>query len=235
MKKINHFTIMLLVLLLMACNKNNSNANANITQSNAANNLLSDINITGEMSVAKIGSQRWMSSNLNVSRYRNGDRIPQVTNPAKWAALTTGAWCWHNNDSLAGTVYGKIYNWYAVNDPRGLAPAGWHIPTDAEWTTLINTLGGNLVAGGKMKETGLAHWSAPNTNATNSSGFTGLPGGNRYNNGQFLYFRIYGWGWSANTDSSGLPLYYRLNYNDGTVFRGAADKRDGFSIRCVKD
>jgi uncharacterized protein (TIGR02145 family) len=102
-----------------------------------------------------------MQSNLNVSHYRNGDVIPQVTDPTAWSSLTTGAWCYYNNDTANGTVYGKLYNWYAVNDPRGLSPQGWHVPTDAEWTNLTSCLGGESLAGGKMKATTL--WDSPNT------------------------------------------------------------------------
>src|ERR1035437_4904310 len=125
-----------------------------------------------------ICTQSWMLKNLDVSTYRNGDLIPEVTDGSAWSALTAGAWCWYNNDSATNaSTYGKLYNWYAVNDPRGLAPTGWHVPSDAEWTTLSTCLGGNAVAGGAMKETGTTHWTSPNTGATNSSGFTGLPGG----------------------------------------------------------
>ena len=121
-----------------------------------------------------------MDKNLDVDRYRNGDPIPKVTDPTAWVALTTGAYCYYNNDSATyAATYGKLYNWYAVNDPRGLAPAGWHIPSDAEWATIETCLGGASVAGGEMKETGTIHWQSPNTGATNSSGFTGLPGGYR--------------------------------------------------------
>src|SRR5205085_6409714 len=117
---------------------------------------------------------------LSVSTYLNGDTIPSITDPTIWASLTTGAYCYYNNDSTTyAATYGKLYNWYAVNDPRGLAPLGWHIPSDAEWTTLENCLGGSSVAGGAMKETGITYWLSPNTSATNSSGFTGLPGGYR--------------------------------------------------------
>ena len=96
----------------------------------------------------EIGTQKWMSKNLDVAFYRNGDVIPQVTDPTAWAALLTGAWCYYNNDSTQGNKYGKLYNWYAVNDPRSLAPQGWHVPSDAEWTILETTLGGSPVAGG---------------------------------------------------------------------------------------
>ncbi|MBK8080215.1 MAG: fibrobacter succinogenes major paralogous domain-containing protein [Saprospiraceae bacterium] len=122
------------------------------------------------MPTIQIGTQKWMSKNLDVAFYRNGDPIPQVTSPTAWAVLSTGAWCYYNNDPIQGNKYGKLYNWYAVNDPRGLAPQGWHIPSDAEWTTLEITLGGVSVAGGKMKEAGTLNWVSPNTGADNSSG-----------------------------------------------------------------
>ena len=126
-----------------------------------------------------ICDQVWMKQNLNVVKYKNGDPIPQVTDPSVWAELTTGAWCFFDNDSTTGEIYGKLYNFYAVVDPRGLAPRGWHVPSDAEWTTLGNCLGGDTVAGSALKETGTAHWLGSNADATNSSGFTGLPGGSR--------------------------------------------------------
>ena len=134
----------------------------------------------------KICDQIWMSKNLDVSTYRNGDIIPQVTNPAIWASLTIGAWCWYNNDSATyAATYGKLYNWYAVNDPRGLAPQGWHVPSQNEWFILGNCLGSDHNSGGRMKEVGTVHWASPNTGADNSSGFAALPGGNCYSNGIF--------------------------------------------------
>ncbi|MEO6542359.1 MAG: fibrobacter succinogenes major paralogous domain-containing protein, partial [Ferruginibacter sp.] len=137
-----------------------------------------------------ICTQIWMLKNLEVTTYRNGDLIPEVTDPTVWSTLTTGAWCYYSNNAANGPVYGKLYNWYAVNDPRGLAPTGWHVPTDAEFTTLRTCLGGNAVAGGKLKEIGTTHWNSPNVGATNSSGFTALPagesgGGAGINMGQF--------------------------------------------------
>jgi uncharacterized protein (TIGR02145 family) len=145
-----------------------------------------------------IGTQTWMLRNLDVITYRNGDSIPQVTDPTQWSGLTTGAWCWYNNDSANGAVYGKLYNWYAVNDSRGLAPAGYHIPTASEWQTLTNALGGLSLAGGDLKEAGTTHWSDPNTGATNNSGFTGLPGGNRGAfNGTFSNINNIGYWWTS--------------------------------------
>lgn len=140
-----------------------------------------------------IGTQQWMNKNLDVAFYRNGDEIPQVADPTAWAALTTGAWCYYNNDPIQGGKFGKLYNWYAVNDPRGLAPQGWHIPSDAEWTTLETTLGGSSVAGGKMKEAGFVNWTAPNTAADNSSGWAGLPGGLRFWDGTFDDVGLFGY------------------------------------------
>jgi len=117
-----------------------------------------------------------MCKNLDVDHYRNGDPIPEVQDSAQWVNLKTGAWCYYNNSDSLGKIYGKFYNWYAVNDPRRLAPIGYHVPSDAEWTVLSTFLGGNKGSGGKMKETDTTHWSSPNKGATNSSGFTALPG-----------------------------------------------------------
>ena len=135
-----------------------------------------------------IGSQIWSCKNLDVSTYRNGDPIPQVTNPTAFTNLTSGAWCYYNNDPALGAIYGKLYNWYAVNDPRGIAPQGWHVPNDNEWQKLIKYLDPNAdttcigcaqssVAGGYLKETGITHWQNPNSGASNTTNFTGLPAG----------------------------------------------------------
>jgi uncharacterized protein (TIGR02145 family) len=182
-----------------------------------------------------ICNQTWTKSNLNVSRYRNGDVIPQVTDPNTWANLTTGAWCYYNNDPANGPIYGKLYNWYAVNDPRGLAPQGWHVPTDTDWTTLTNCLGGTSIAGGKMKEVGITHWNSPNTNATNLSGFTGLPGGNRGNDGNYYFLNGYGNWWSSTLNITNRPWSRALAYNNSIVGINDLDSKYGFSVRCVKD
>ena len=180
-----------------------------------------------------IGTQYWMDKNLELTTYRNGDTIPYVTNPTAWAALTTGAWCYYNNDPSSG--YGKLYNWYAVTDARGLAPQGWHIPTDAEWTTLSTVLGGESVAGGKMKTTGTTRWTSPNTGATNESGFAGLPGGYRFYNGTFYSIGDYGYWWSSTEYNTYNAWNRNLNYNIGNVYRTNLDKGNGFSVRCLRD
>jgi len=182
-----------------------------------------------------IGTQQWMSKNLDVAFYRNGDPIPQVTDPTAWAGLTTGAWCFYNNDPLQGNKYGKLYNWYAVNDPRGLAPQGWHVPSDAEWTTLATTLGGELVAGGKMKEAGTINWTTPNTGADNSSGFAGLPGGYRNDAGAFGAVRVGGRWWSATEVSTAAAWSRILHYTNGNILTFGTSGHFGLSVRCIRD
>ena len=122
-----------------------------------------------------IANQVWMAENLRVTHYRNGDAIPNVTDNAAWGALSTGAYCWYNNDQATNEKYGALYNWYTVNDSRGLCPDGWHVPSAAELSTLITYLGGNIVAGGKMKAT-INLWNSPNSDATNISRLSVLPG-----------------------------------------------------------
>ena len=180
-----------------------------------------------------IGAQIWTLKNLDVTTYRNGDAIPQVTDGAQWSTLTTGAWCYYNNDPANNAVYGKLYNWYAVTDPRGLAPLGWHVPTDLEWTTLSSFLGGESVAGGKMKEIGSTHWTTPNTGATNESGFTALGGGYRFWGGGFFDVGNVGYWWSSTAAPD--PVARDLNYNLVGVDRQGSSKGAGHSVRCIKD
>jgi uncharacterized protein (TIGR02145 family) len=196
------------------------------------------------LSNGNIGTQIWSVTNLDVTTYRDGTLIPQVTDPNAWANLTTGAWCYYNNDSANGTIYGKLYNWYAVagihdNDPntpnKVLAPTGWHIPTDSEWTTLTDFLGGMSIAGGKMKSTGTSLWQSPNTGATNESGFTSLPGGGRNINGPFLGIGLDSFFWSASEINSTNAFFHYLNYSLVNIQKISTDKQDGFSVRCVMD
>jgi len=181
-----------------------------------------------------IGTQVWMVENLKTTKYRNGDPIPNVTGDAAWVALNTGAYCWDNNDAAPNKIaYGALYNWYSVADSRNIAPTGWHVPTDAEWTTLTTFLGGESVAGGKLKETGTTHWQI-NTGATNSSGFTALPGGIRYLS--FVGVGYNGNWWSSTANGAGDYAWIRYLYNDSAyVMRGYFYKLDGYSVRCVRD
>jgi len=188
----------------------------------------------GAASVA-ICNQVWMVKNLDVTKYRNGDDIPYVADNAAWASLTTGAWCFFNFNAPTGTTFGKLYNWYAVNDPRGLAPAGWHVPSGAEWNGLRTCLGGEAIAGGKMKEQGLANWLEPNTGATNSSGFTALPGGARDAEGTLLDMYFRGYWWSTNGYSPEYAESWILSYNLASLRTAGSFKTVGFSVRCIKD
>ncbi|MFZ4671933.1 MAG: fibrobacter succinogenes major paralogous domain-containing protein [Flavobacterium sp.] len=189
----------------------------------------------GNIETVIIGTQEWKVKNLDVSRYRNGDIIPEVKDPEEWASLSTGAWCYYNNDPENGNVYGKLYNWYAVNDSRGLAPEGFHIPSDEEWTKLINYLGGEEIAGGKLKSTGTSLWFSPNTNATNYCGFSGLPAGYRTGNGIFKNVGMIGFWWlSSGRDTS--KAYSRGLGNDvDKAYSLSANKYYGFSVRCLRD
>ena len=190
----------------------------------------------------RIGGQIWMKENLRVSRYRNGDLIPIVSDNAAWGALPTGGRSWYNNDSTTyENPYGNLYNWYAVNDSRKLCPEGWHVPTDDEWTTLTSYLGGDLYAGGKMKSTvtqpTTSGWNAPNTGATNESGFSAFPGGFRNSVGSFSSIRDYAIFWST-TELDGFIFYawYRnLFANNGFVDRNNTNKSFGASVRCLRD
>ena len=190
-----------------------------------------------------ICNQVWMTKNLDVSTYRNGDAIPQVTDSTTWANLTTGAWCYYNNDATNGPIYGKLYNYYAVHDPRGLAPIGYHVPSYNEWDSLENCLtnGWGGSAGGKLKETGLDHWLSPNFGATNSSGFTALPGGCMCQNGNTWAFGGgggYQGYWWATTNSWGhteYSEYRRISYDGGDGVGGGSVLTVGYSVRCVKD
>jgi uncharacterized protein (TIGR02145 family) len=181
-----------------------------------------------------ICNQTWTKTNLNVTKYRNGDVIPQVTDPAEWDNLTTGAWCYYNNDPAMEAIYGKLYNWYAVSDPRGLAPTGYHIPTDTDWAVLITCLGGESIAGSAMKETGNTHWLNGNTEATNSSGFTALPGG--AGGSRFEGVGFGGLWWTSSEGSFTTSAWsYVLVYSDGSATRDGTSKSSGFSVRCIKD
>ena len=188
----------------------------------------------------KIGGQCWFKENLNATKYSNGDLIPNVTDNTTWSNLTTGAYCYYNNDSATyANTYGRLFNWYAVNDSRKLCPKGWHVSTNAEWTTLITFLGGEGIAGGKMKETDTTHWLFPNTGATNSSGFTALPGGGRYDDFGAIFGDLYVAGsWWSDTEAerdTAYALNYNIYFNDPGAILSDSFKINGSSVRCVKD
>ncbi len=187
-----------------------------------------------------IGSQEWMAENLNLSSYADGTPLPEVTDPLEWAELTTGAWCYYNNDANYACPYGKLYNWYACVDTRQLCPVGWHVPTDDDWLALTNYLDGVEFAGGKMKTTGTVEAStgfflSPNADASNSSGFSAIPGGGRYSAGTFDLIGAQACWWSSTAGSETNSWDRYLHYNFGSAFRGSGVKYFGFSVRCLKD
>ncbi len=182
-----------------------------------------------------IGNQVWMAENLKVTHYRNGDPIPNVTGSSSWSDLSTGAFCEYGNDINNVATYGRLYNWYAVNDSRNIAPSGWHVPSDAEWQTLVDYLGGANIAGVKMKEAGTVHWNSPNLGATNESGFSALPGGHRNTGGSFLERDLHAYFWSSTEFNSYASWDRAMSYLTSQVYQYYYDKRYGFSVRCVKD
>jgi TonB family protein len=183
-----------------------------------------------------IGNQVWKTKNLNVDKFRNGDPIPQARTAEEWERAGKNkqpAWSYYENNPGNGEKYGKLYNWYAVSDPRGLAPRGWHIPSDEEWATLIDHLGGEDVAGGKMKST--LGWDE-NGHGTNDVGFTGLPAGYRINNyeNKFLGMGSTAAWWSSSSGGIGVAWMRQLNMNRESVGWENYNKSDGYSVRCIK-
>jgi uncharacterized protein (TIGR02145 family) len=187
----------------------------------------------------QIGAQCWTQTNLKVSKFRNGDIVPTGLNNNDWGSTTSGAYAIYNNDPVNDGLYGKLYNHYAVTDSRGLCPTGWHVPTDWEWTTLVNHLGGSDEEGGALKSTAmqptLGGWQSPNTGATNSSGFTALPGGLRGSYGDFSGMTNYGFWWSSSVLSGSYAWNRSLNDSLSSINRNGYNRALGFAVRCCRD
>lgn len=194
------------------------------------------IDIDGNVyELVRIGNQVWMASNLRTTKYRDGTVLPNITNNTEWFSLTSGAFCNYDNNASSSDIYGRLYNFFAIKE--NICPSGWHVPNESEWMTLINFLGGEYVAGGKMKESGTIHWSSPNTGATNMSGFTGLPGSYRNVYGEFsttAYLKN-GYWWSSTEKDAKDAFYFRLHYDNDDVSKIFLGKTNGFSIRCIQD
>ncbi len=220
--------VLMILFTLQSCSKSEDNSLQIST--------LSDID-GNQYNAVKIGSQIWMQQNLNVSHYRNGDPIPNVQDPVQWYNLTTGAWCYYENQTSNGTVYGKLYNWHAINDPRGFTPEGWHIPTKNEVDILRSFLDNGENAGYKMKST-TNDWLSPSTGSDNSSGFTGLPAGYRSNDGGFYSSKgsvaIF-WGENPDSQTSQDKYNYTLLSNFTNLYNSSSIKEMGYSVRCVKN
>ncbi len=197
------------------------------------------ISCTGQQQkeTVQIGEQVWMVRNLDVDHFRNGDRVPEVKSLAEW--LKAGeegqpAWCYYQNDPEKGKVYGKLYNWHAVMDPRGLAPEGYHVPSKEEWTALIEAIGGEE-GGGKLKEDGTEHWSVPNEGATNEAGFTALGTGIRNTRRDFIALTHYGYWWSTTEKDEETAWYMSLGFSYKETDMYYTNKKSGVAVRCIKD
>ncbi len=195
---------------------------------------VSDIN-SNVYNTVTIGSQVWMAENLKVTQYNDASFIPNISDETTWNNLTSGAYCWYNNDASSyESAYGKLYNWYAVNTGK-LCPLGWHVPTDAEWTTLSTYLGGESYAGGKMKEAGTSHWQNSFNNENNESGFTALPGGYRFLLIGFRDINFNGSWWSSSVELSNRAWYRYITANYILLYQSSSYKANGYSVRCLKD
>ncbi len=214
------------IISLSGCNNDDDN-NPLSTVTDADGNVYHTVNI---------GTQIWMVENLKTTKYNDGSNIPLVSDISEWSNLNTPGYCYYNNDATAyKDIYGTLYNWYAVNTGK-LAPAGWHIPTVAEWKTLSDYLEGDTIAGGKLKEPGTTHWNNPNEGATNESGFTALPAGGRAPDGNF-YNQVgnYGYWWAADEFNVQQVWYRMVNFGDGMFREVRSFKTNGLSVRCVRD
>lgn len=219
----------LLFMQMVSCKKNNDN---NIPDPSPT--IITDIDGNIYHTV-NIGNQVWMVENLSTTRYNDGTPIPLVYDPYTWYYLTTPGYCFYVYDTTAHQdIYGALYNWYAVNTGK-LAPKGWHIPTFDEWTTLITYLGGDSIAGAKLKEKDTTHWFPPNSSANNESGFTALPGGV---NAQIIFsMGYYGYWWSSSKNSFGNPQawYWCMSYDNAQTYRNLGPMYYGYSVRCIRN
>ncbi len=202
-------------------------------------NIISDID-GNTYSTVKIGTQVWIAGNLKTTKYNDGTAIPLVPDSTSWVTFSTPGYCWYNNDATTyKTTYGALYNWYVVdaasNGGKNVCPINWHVPTDTEWTTLTTYLGGESVAGGKLKETGTTHWQSPNEGATNEIGFTALPGGGRHGNGIFYSIGELGVWWSSTEYDISNAWDIAVINNSTLISSLALDKKNGYSVRCLKD
>ncbi len=242
-QNINVEIVLIIIFLFFSCNDKQTSP---IDETDPNRSEVKDIDGNIYKTI-KIGNQWWMAENLKVTRFLNGDLIPNITEDTLWSNIKSSAYCFYNNRDWDSYIYGKLYNWYAVNDIRTLAPNGWHIPTDEEWKILEVNLGMSQLdaddtgcrginTGGNLKKQGTNYWKHPNTGATDSCDFSAVAAGIRMPDGSFLsryYMTVF---WTSTPSYNDLSAYYRhLNYNISCVNRRAELKEYGFSVRCVKD
>jgi uncharacterized protein (TIGR02145 family) len=223
--------ISMTLLLAQSCKKEDDTPPPDPTPT--ANPTVTDIDGNIYHTVT-IGTQTWMVENLKVTHARNGDPIAHVTNAIQWSNLTSGAYCNYWDDGTLSDIYGRLYNWYAVAEGPVIAPAGWHIASDAEWQKLIDYLGGAAIAFGKLRETGTTHWTYTDASITNESGFTALPGGFRAYDGSYA-FQGNACLWWSTTEADATTAWNRQSLGGTNIDRNDMDKRIGLSVRCIKD
>jgi uncharacterized protein (TIGR02145 family) len=210
-------------------------ASSNIITTTTANEVVTDAD-GNVYTYVTIGTQQWMVENFRSTKYRDGTAIPNLILDAAWTADVTGAYCWYNNDIANKIDYGALYNWYAVDNAHLLAPAGWRIPSETDFNTLNAFLGGLAVAGGKLKEMGLSHWTTPNDGATDDYGFKMLPNGERYgNDGTFHHLTNYSLTWASTEYSLTQGWFYNTSFDNTIVYMSGDGKKFGFSVRMMRD
>ena len=217
----------LLLMITYGCKSKDENSNPNLP--------LTVTDIDGNVyNTIAIGNQVWMTENLKTTKFNDGSSIPLITDNTVWNYLSSPGYCFNNNDSVINkNVYGALYNWYSVNTGK-LAPIGWRIPTKDDWNALIFSLGGDSIAGGKLKETAQLHWQIPNVGATNEIGFTALPGGIRGNAGSFINTGYLCFWWSNTLSGTSDALSFTVNNSKVSIDMNGHNKGNGFSIRCIK-
>lgn len=246
------FFVFIALLLILACSCGNTKMESN-NNSESGNDSINKNKITETPIVViknkdsvvdmdgnfyhtvTIGNQTWMTENLKVTKYANGEKISNVSEYEKWSELTTGAYCNYLNKIPNAHIYGRLYNWFAVSDKRNIAPKGWRVATENDWMTLINYLAGEMVAGGKLKDSTTTHWKFPNTGATNISGFNALPSGIRSSNGEFGSLNKSCSWWANTLADEKNAIGYFLDYSDAKVVRNDNLKTFGLSVRCIKE
>ena len=245
MKKI---VFVLTSLVLLSCKKESSNSNSNSNSSseinfNSSGNAVAKFGLGvkdidgNSYKTTIIGSQEWMAENLKVTKFNDGTTIKNITESLEWVTTNLPAWCVYDNDLKNNSKYGKLYNWFVISESmKNICPSGWHIPSIDEWEILMEFLGGENVAAGKMKEVGITNWASPNVNATNSSLFTALPAGVRSeNDGRFHSISYDSNWWSSTLASESNVLTRDVDHDDSSSEETSEDIKTGLSIRCIKN
>lgn len=243
--EINKILLIIAALIVVSCEKKevsepSSSSSPTISISSESGGGVIDIEGNTYTSIVLGNGQEWMNENLKTTVYSNGDTIPNVVDQTTWENITSGAWCYYNNDSIYENPYGKLYNWYVVDDSRNVCPTGWHIPSIDDWGILLNYLGGQNVSGGKLKkigtlESGTGYWKTPNFGATNEINFNGVPSGKRYPDGFFAEINKTSYFWSTYQDTASRGGTLWLEYDKSRSYFMLHTFNYGSSIRCIKD